>query len=147
MRLGAIDFVSKPLNPEALRGVVAEVLARGVVARAVPEEGEARHGVVTAASEFARVMSRAKRALNLRAFDEADVFLKEAVALDPHSAEAHNLAGVVHESRNRHDEAYRAYRAALKADRHYEPAKHNMTRYYERFTFGRSDVPVDTGAG
>ena len=39
----------------------------------------------------------------------------------------------------------RADKEALKADRHYEPAKHNMTRYYERFTFGASKVPVDTG--
>ena len=53
--------------------------------------------------------------------------------------------GVLHELRNEHDASYRAYRAALKADRHYEPAKHNMQRYYERFTFGKSDVPVDTG--
>jgi len=70
---------------------------------------------------------------------------KEAIALEPHSAEAHTLMGVLHELRNEHDASYREYRAALKADRLYEPAKHNMTRYYERFTFGRSNVPVDTG--
>ncbi len=46
--------------------------------------------------------------------------------------------GVLHESRGEHDASYRSYRAALKADRHYEPARHNMRRYYERFTFGRS---------
>ena len=46
--------------------------------------------------------------------------------------------GVLHESRSEHDASYRAYSAALKADRHYEPARHNMRRYYERFTFGRS---------
>ena len=149
MRLGAIDFVSKPLTPEALRVVVAEVLERSEVPRAAPAPGpgEDGHEPVTAASEFIRLMTRAKRALNLRAFDEAEVFLKQAVALEPNSAGAHNLMGVVHESRNRHDEAYRAYKAALKADKHYEPAKHNMTRYYERFTFGRSDLPVDTGPG
>ena len=88
---------------------------------------------------------RAKRALNTRWFEEAEVFLKQATGLNPGSAEAHNLRGVLHELRDEHDLSYRAYRAALKADRHYEPAKHNMTRYYERFTFGRSDVPIDTG--
>ena len=46
--------------------------------------------------------------------------------------------GVLHESRGEHDASYRSYRAALKADRDYEPARHNMQRYYERFTFGRS---------
>jgi hypothetical protein len=53
--------------------------------------------------------------------------------------------GVLHECRNEHDASYREYRAALKADKHYEPARHNMKRYYERFTFGRSDVPLDLG--
>ena len=83
--------------------------------------------------------------LNHRWFDEAEVYLNQAIGLEPNSAEAHNLMGVLHELRNEHDDSYRAYQAALKADRHYEPAKHNMQRYYERFTFGRSDVPVDTG--
>ncbi len=147
MRLGAIDFVSKPLTPEALRNVVAEVLERHETLRSVPPVQSVEHEPVTAVSEFLRLMTRAKRALNLRAFDEAEVFLKQAVALDPHSAEALNLSGVVLESRNHHDEAYRSYRAALKADKHYEPAMHNMTRYYERFTFGRSDLPLDTGSG
>ena len=49
--------------------------------------------------------------------------------------------GVLHELRNEHDASYREYKAALKADRHYEPAEHNMLRLLERFTFGRSDVP------
>jgi hypothetical protein len=53
--------------------------------------------------------------------------------------------GVLHELRHEHDASYRSYRAALKVDPHYKPARHNMTRYYERFTFGRSDVPIDTG--
>ena len=69
----------------------------------------------------------------------------EAIALVPDSAEAHNLMGVLHELRNEHDSSYREYKAALKADKRYEPARHNMTRYYERFTFGRSAVPIDTG--
>ncbi len=54
--------------------------------------------------------------------------------------------GVLHESRGEHDASYREYKAALKADRQFEPALHNMQRYYERFTFGRSNVPVDTGS-
>ena len=140
MRLGAIDFLSKPLTPEVLRKVVAEVLERHAAAR-VPKASR----VVTAAVQFAENMMNAKRTLNRREFDEAEVYLKQAIGLDPNSAEAHNLKGVLHELRNQHDDSYREYRAALKADRHYEPAMHNMTRYYERFTFGRSEIPVDIG--
>jgi DNA-binding response OmpR family regulator len=145
MKLGAIDFEEKPLSPAALRRVVAEVLARHAVARPVPAPRASEPEVVTAAGQFAHDLTRAKRALNRRWFDEAEVFLRQAIALRSDSTEAHNLKGVLHELRHEHDASYREYRAALKADRHYEPAQHNMLRYYERFTFGRSDVPVDTG--
>jgi DNA-binding response OmpR family regulator len=145
MKLGAIDFLSKPLSPDRLRAVVAEVLERHAAGRGAPTPRAERAEPVTAASQFAENLARAKRALNNRWFDEAEVFLKQAIGLDPKSAEAHNLMGVLHELRNEHDASYREYRAALKADRHHEPAKHNMLRYYERFTFGKSEVPVDIG--
>ena len=144
MKLGAIDFLTKPISPEVLRTVVADVLARHA-ARTEPTARPEAHEPVTAAAQFAVNLGQAKRALNNRWFDEAEVYLKQAIGLEPSSAEVHNLMGVLHELRNEHDASYRAYSAALKADRHYEPAKHNMQRYYERFTFGKSDVPVDTG--
>jgi DNA-binding NtrC family response regulator len=146
MRLGAIDFVPKPLTPEALRRVVAEVVARHDLVKTKAGAMPQLRAPVTAASEFAANMTKAKRALNCRELTEAEVYLKQAIALSPESAEAHNLMGVLHECRNEHDASYREYRAALKADRHHEPAKHNITRYYERFSFGRSDVPIDTGS-
>jgi DNA-binding response OmpR family regulator len=142
MKLGAIDFLTKPVAPELLRCVVAEILCRHA-----PEPPPRTGGrePVTADSQFTVDLSRAKRALNLDRRDEAEVYLKQAIALNPHSAEAHNLLGVLHELRNEHDAAYREYRSALKADRHHEPAKRNMKRYYERFTFGASPTPLDTG--
>jgi DNA-binding response OmpR family regulator len=144
MKLGAIDFLAKPLSPAALRKAALEVLARHAQrppsgSRPVAPEP------VTVAAQFALNLGRAKRALNGRAFDEAEVHLKQALGLDGRSAEAHNLMGVLHELRREHDASYRSYKAALKADPHYEPARHNMTRYYEMFTFGASKVPVDTG--
>jgi DNA-binding response OmpR family regulator len=148
MKLGAIDFVQKPVAPEALRAVVAEVIRRAVAddRPAARPAGDDR-APATAAGLFAADLARAKRALNRRWFEEAEAYLKQALGLDPGSAEAHNLLGVLHELRNEHDASYRHYRAALKADKHYEPAQHNMRRYYERFTFGASTVPVDTGDG
>ena len=142
LKLGAVGFLSKPVAPETLRRVVAEVLHR----HAPPRPQAQPAAAVTAAGQFAENLTRAKRALNRRAFEEAEVFLKQAIGLRPDSAEAHNLMGVLHELRDEHDDSYREYKAALKADRHYEPAKHNMRRYYERFTFGSSEVPVNTGA-
>jgi DNA-binding NtrC family response regulator len=145
MRLGAIDFISKPLTPDSLRRTVAEVLARHDLACSKPAPALAQHTPVTLASEFADNMKKAKGALNRRDLTEAEVFLKQALALKPDSAEAHNLMGVLHECRDELDASYQEYRAALKVDRGYEPAKHNMTRYYDRFSFGRSDIPIDTG--
>lgn len=145
MQLGAIDFVEKPLSPEALRAVVAEVLARHEPAGRAPAAAPAKPEVVTAAAQYAEHLTRVKRTLNRRRFDEAEVFLKQAIGLRPDSAEAHNLMGVLHELRGVHDDSYRSYRSALKADRKYVPAQHNMARYYERFTFGSSEIPIDTG--
>jgi DNA-binding response OmpR family regulator len=142
MRLGAIDFVSKPLSPEALRSIVAEVVDRN---RAVEPGPSTPRTLISPAAQFTDDLRLAKRSLNRREFDDADGYLRRALAIYPQSAEANNLMGVLHESRNEHDASYRSYRAALKADRHYLPAKNNMQRYYERFTFGKSDVPVDLG--
>ena len=145
LKLGAIDILSKPVTPEALRRVVAEVLERHTETSAQDTRPHVAPNHVTAATEFASNLRRAKRALNHRWFDEAEVFLKQAIALRSDSAEALNLMGVLHEFKGEHDASYRQYKAALKADKHYEPAKANMTRYYERFTFGKSEVPVNTG--
>jgi DNA-binding NtrC family response regulator len=141
MKLGAIDFLSKPITPEVLRKTVASVLARHEI-EVVPAP---KNEPITPTYQAAANLAKAKKAINLRHFDEAEVYLKQAIALVADSAESHNLMGVIHELRNEHDASYRSYRAALKVDKTYEPAKHNMLRYYERFTFGRSEVPVDTG--
>lgn len=141
MKLGAIDFLSKPITPDALRTTTASVLARRETVIPVAASNEP----ITPPVQAAANLSRAKRAINLRNFDEAEVYLKLALALVTHSAETHNLMGVLQELKSEHDASYRSYRAALKADKNYEPAKHNMLRYYERFTFGRSQVPIDTG--
>ncbi len=145
MKLGAIDFLAKPLDPATLRQAVADVLGRHARKATPPGRVNINQERTTAAMRFAENLSCAKLALNRRDWAEADVFLRQAIALDGGSAEAHNLMGVLHECRNEHDASYREYRAALKADHDYEPARHNMQRYYERFTFGRSDLPLDMG--
>ena len=142
MKLGAIDFVAKPLSPDTLRRVVADVLARHGLKAATKPPAPAAPPV---APEFAASLSGAKLALNGRRFAEAEALLRKAIALRVDSAEGHNLMGVLHELREEHDESFREYRAAIKADKHYEPARHNIARFYERFTFGRTEIPLDAG--
>ncbi len=145
MKLGAIDFLAKPLDPGSLREVVAEVLRRHASGRPGATRGPRAPEPDPARSQFADHLTRAKRAINYRWFPEAEASLRQAIGLDGRSAEAHNLMGVLHELRDEHDASYLSYKAALKADRHHEPAQRNMRRYYERFTFGSSTVPVDSG--
>ena len=147
MKLGAIDFLSKPLTPDALRRAVADVLDRDrdrpeadLLASKPPGKPAS-----TTNGSFAGSLRDAKHAINRRHFSDAEALLRQAITINPRSAEAHNLMGVLHESKGERDASYHAYQAALKADRQYEPARHNMQRHYERFTYGRTNLPLDTG--
>ena len=142
MKLGAIDFLAKPITPDALRRAVASVLGRLEAPPIGPSPAEA---CSTPESGFEVHLRAAKGAINRRAFGEADLALRQAIGIDPASAEAHNLMGVLHEMRREFPESYASYRAALKADRRYQPAQNNMKRFYERTTFGRSDLVLDAG--
>jgi DNA-binding NtrC family response regulator len=123
MKLGALDFLAKPLTPEALRSTVDEVLARH--ARPRPAEPGAPAAPATAAG----LLSQAKQDLNRRQFDHAETLLSEA-AHGHRSAEAHYLLGVIHEMRGKPDAAYASYRAALAADPSYEPARLHLMKFY-----------------
>jgi DNA-binding response OmpR family regulator len=145
MKLGAIDFISKPLTPDVLRRAVADVLDRegpGGDPSILKLPGKPAS---TLNGSFTGYLRDAKHAINRRHFSDAEALLRQAIGINPKSAEAHNLMGVLHESKGENDASYQAYQAALKADRQYEPARHNMQRHYERFTFGRTNLPVDTG--
>ena len=48
--------------------------------------------------------------------------------------------GVLHELRDEHDASYREYKAALKADRHYEPARQNLLWHGDHYGPGRGDA-------
>jgi DNA-binding response OmpR family regulator len=96
MKLGAIDFLTKPITPEALRRVVAEVISRHALEPAQPGSAHpepARRGPQPAdvAKQIAFDLARAKRALNRGEFPEAELLLREVIALDPKSTDAHQL--------------------------------------------------------
>jgi DNA-binding response OmpR family regulator len=136
MKLGAIDFLSKPLSPDALRHVVDEMISRHAAPGAVaPEDPE---GLVPSGSTAVVIgpmvldLTAAKRALNLRKFDRAAELLEEALDHDPHSVEANTLLGVLYESRGQNHAAYHAYKTALTVDPRFGPALENMTRYCKK---------------
>jgi DNA-binding NtrC family response regulator len=98
MRLGAADFLAKPMTPEALRRVVSGALGREPVTPA------------TAASRLAEKLARAGQALGRREFDEAEFFLDQALDADPRSAAAARLAARLHQARRDHEGPFHGLR-------------------------------------
>lgn len=132
MKLGAIDFLQKPLRPEDLRSIVAEILKRHAPQR-------------DPAETFNSHIVAAKRCLNLRSFALARIHLAKALELNTKSVEAFNLAGVLAEMLDDYDRAKKYYGQAIKLDKNYEPAQQNMRRLFELQHFGSSSEPFNLG--
>jgi DNA-binding NtrC family response regulator len=136
MKLGAIDFLKKPITPEALRSIVSEVVSRHETSATprVPPRDDFDSHIVTA-----------QRLLNLQDFTRAKKHLVRALELNDKSAEAFNLTGVLFEMQEDYDRAKKYYGQAIKLDKRYEPAQQNMRRIFELFQFGSSKEPVALG--
>lgn len=89
MKLGAIDFLTKPLTPSKLRAVVSEVLRRHEE-RPTASDEPAKPPTAPSRS-FGYDLARAKRAINGGAFDEAERLLRAILDVDPQSQESHEL--------------------------------------------------------
>ena len=133
MKLGATDFLQKPLLPADLRHAAAEVIKRH------PSEDRA------VADVFAVHIAAAKRCLNLHAFAKARLHLVKAMELNNESVEALNLAGVLAELLEDYQNAKKYYGQAIRLDNRYEPAQQNMRRLFELDHFGSSNELVNLG--
>lgn len=94
MELGAIDFLPKPPTPDQLRDAVQDILLR----HSAPLN-------VKAVRDFDYYLRSAKRAINLRDFANANKHLIKALDINPNSAQAINLVGVMLEMRQEHERA------------------------------------------
>jgi DNA-binding response OmpR family regulator len=117
MRLGAIDFLRKPVRPEDLRVVVAEVLER---------HHPSTH--VETADDFRSHLTAAKRLINLCDFNGAQKHALRALELDHAVPEAFNLAGVLAEVLGDYTRAMKLYERTLRVDRQYDAAERNLRR-------------------
>ena len=134
MQLGAIDFLEKPIEPPALRRLVAEVLAR--------HQPRPDH---VAPGGLEDRLREAKRLINLQRFDAAAGEVAAALGLDDRSPEAHNLRGILYEIAEDYDAAKRSYGRAIRLDSCHEAAQQNMRRLYELFNFGGSQEAMHLG--
>ncbi len=152
MKLGAIDFLTKPMTPDLLRRVVSEVIERhaadepGIDHDRVSWPGTAAPSTVVTIGPPALDLSGVKKALNRLEFDRAAALLEQALDADPESAEALTLMGVLQESRGQDHAAYHAYKSALNADPDHAPAQDNLRRYCERFGLDFTNPAINPAA-
>jgi len=94
MKLGAVDFLPKPVSPATLRAVVA-----GVCALCTVNREPVTTATLTAAAPaylFEEDLSRTRQAMERREFDDAEFFLRIADALNPGSQEVARLRETLH---------------------------------------------------
>ncbi len=115
MKLGALDFISKPFTPEEIRLLVKQVMDRKVL-----EENN-----LTTYGDF---LEYAKKCILGKNFDKAEIYLKKAVVENINAAEPHNLFGVIAEYNGDFAVAGKHYRAACALDPTYKPADRNLQR-------------------
>jgi FixJ family two-component response regulator len=136
MKLGAIDFLQKPLTPDVLRSIAWEIVSR---------HAPAASGLTENAT-FEMHLNEAKRFINLRDFPHAREHIAAALEIRTDSADLFNLAGVLFEMLENYDRAKRYYGQAIRLSRDHEPAQQNMRRIYELFQFGSSKEPFHLGS-
>lgn len=103
MKLGAIDFLPKPVSPASLRAVVAAACA----AQATTRERPRSVGTATSVQAFLfeEDLSRTRQAMERREFGDAEFFLRIADALNPGSQEVVRLRETL-QSRKAHPEGF-----------------------------------------
>ncbi len=129
MKLGAIDFLSKPFTPEEIRKLVKKIFSR---------EDLKENKLNT----FEDLIEFSKKCIIKREYKKAEKFLRKSIAKDVNAPEPHNLLGIIYESNSNFKDAGKHYRAALDLDPSYEPAEKNLQRLTE---FKYSQKGMDLG--
>jgi CheY-like chemotaxis protein len=140
-RLGAADFLEKPVSPDEVREAVEAALAEPVQTAA--DSAEAAPGLPPGGYEG--VLDRVRKSLRLSKYADAETLLMKAADLSHRDAAYFNLLGVLYESRREWRLARKFYGKAIGLDGHYEPAQKNLRRLHELKQLGRSHEPVTLG--
>ena len=140
-RLGAIDFLEKPILPVEVREAVDAALA----APQQPVTSVAQHDASALDGGYAKVLDRVRKALRLAHYTDAETLLMTAADLAQHDPSYFNLLGVLYETQQQWQLARKFYGKAIHLDKSYPPAQQNMRRLYELHHWGRSTQPVTLG--
>jgi CheY-like chemotaxis protein len=138
-RLGALDFLEKPVTPVELRQCIKSVLEE-------PELDRVPNVPLNFPGSYDQAIARIRKSLRTADFENAEALLmKAADRKQTSSAEYYNLLGVLYEAQRQWRLARKCYGKAIAADKHYDPAQKNMRRLYELNTFGKSEQGVVLG--
>lgn len=129
MRLGALDFLEKPANPEALLGTLARMQHERHLVEDREDDG------------YEVLLARARVALVNDDLVRAEGLLLRASPLGVKDPMLHNLLGLLAELRGDFAGARKHYGKAISLNSKYEPAQQNMRRMYELREFGHSEEP------
>ncbi len=115
MKIGALDFISKPFTPERIRDLVSRVLDR--------TRGEEEKAVA-----YGSCIQLGRKSVEEGHMEAAVEHAHKAISIDPKRPEAFNLLGAIVEMGGDRSSAQMHYRAALSLDPSYEPAQKNLSR-------------------
>jgi len=129
MKLGALDFLSKPFTLEDLKNIVSNAIKRQKMDDSLP-------------MSFKELIEYSKKCIIDKDFQKAKEYLKKAIAENVDSPEPHNLLGILSEFEGDLSTARKHYRAALELDPTYKPADENLERT-TRFKYSKDGINFD----
>jgi FixJ family two-component response regulator len=115
MKLGAVDFITKPFTLENIKTTVSDVIKRQGL-----KEAEIK--------TYSELVQFAKKCIVEKDFEKAKNYLKKAIIENIQAPEPHNLLGVISEYEGDLASARKYYRVALDFDPAYKPSLDNLER-------------------
>jgi CheY-like chemotaxis protein len=137
-RLGAVDFLEKPITPVEIRQAIKSVWEESLL--------DAPPVVSDRANVYDDALERVRGSLRMANLDTAESLLtRVAESREKQTAEYFNLLGVLYEAQSKWRLARKCYGKAIASNKDFVPAQSNMRRLYELQTFGKSAEPVLLG--
>ena len=126
MKLGALDFLLKPVTLESIKSVIDNALKR-------------KDLKTSDVKTFQEYLEFGKKCILEKNFDSAKEYLKKAIAENLEAPEPQNLIGILYEYEDDLLTAEKHYRAALELDPTYKPALENLNRVAS-FRYSREGI-------